>query len=196
MNRTRAVFLHLTSPDRCTLKGGRMARKTLPLIDRLLRQISPEPNTGCWLWTGPVTGGGYGQISIGRRIDGFRPAHRVSYELHVGPIPAGLDLDHLCRVKICVNPAHLEPVTRRENLMRGNAVGQGTLAGSRASVAAKLSMTHCRKGHEYGPNRRRCLECYRRYVDANRDSINARKRDWRAKRKSAASPCARAARRV
>lgn len=71
---------------------------------------------GCWVWTAKGTPAGYGQF----RVDGVDVyAHRFSYELHVGPIPDGLQIDHLCRVTSCVNPAHLEPVTGAENLRRG-----------------------------------------------------------------------------
>jgi len=65
----------------------------------------------CWLWTGPLNPGGYG-------TNGGRLAHRVVYERLIGQIPAGLTLDHLCRVRNCVNPQHLEPVTIAENLRR------------------------------------------------------------------------------
>lgn len=70
---------------------------------------------GCWLWIGARGGGGYGHISVDGRLE---KAHRVSYQLHGGVIPHGLQLDHLCRVRHCVNPAHLEPVTNRENHRR------------------------------------------------------------------------------
>jgi hypothetical protein len=82
------------------------------LPDRFWERVSPEPNTGCWLWTGAEFRGGYGRL-------GPRLAHRMAYEALVGPVPEGLDLDHLCRVRCCVNPDHLEPVTRRENILRG-----------------------------------------------------------------------------
>jgi hypothetical protein len=75
----------------------------------------------CWLWVGAIGTGGYGNFyisSVGRRIRSVR-AHRWAYEHLVGSIPDGLDLDHLCRNRACVNPAHLEPVTRRVNLRRG-----------------------------------------------------------------------------
>lgn len=91
----------------------------VPLAVRLERHFIPEPNSGCWLWVGSVTGPGYGQISNPDRRGKPLLAHRVSYELHVGPIPEGFDLDHLCRVRCCINPRHLDPVTRRENLRRG-----------------------------------------------------------------------------
>lgn len=73
----------------------------------------------CWLWTGGV-GRGYGIFYRGADRGGsFTVAHRYAYEALVGPIPAGLTLDHLCRVRGCVNPAHLEPVTQAENVRRG-----------------------------------------------------------------------------
>ena len=70
---------------------------------------------GCWLWTGCTNRGGYGLTKFRGRTTG---AHRAVYRLLVGPIPEGLDLDHLCSVRLCVNPAHLEPVTHAENVRR------------------------------------------------------------------------------
>jgi len=72
--------------------------------------------TGCWHWGGLVGTHGYGII---RTPSGWRLAHRVYYERFVGPIPDGLQVDHLCRVRDCVNPEHLEPVTQAENIRRG-----------------------------------------------------------------------------
>jgi hypothetical protein len=75
---------------------------------------------GCWIWQRSQDGHGYGTACLPgqRRVK----AHRMVYEREVGPIPAGLDLDHLCRTPLCVNPAHLEPVTRRENVARSRCV--------------------------------------------------------------------------
>jgi hypothetical protein len=75
----------------------------------------------CWLWQGTVASTGYGQIrhsvaGYGRTL----MAHRFFWEQRNGPVPEGLDLDHLCRVRACCNPDHLEPVTRRENVLRGS----------------------------------------------------------------------------
>jgi hypothetical protein len=91
---------------------------TKNVVDRLLAMVSMEPNTGCWLWTGAVAPGtGYARIhAYGMN----RNAHKVSYMELVGPVPDGLDLDHLCRVRCCVNPKHLEPVTHQVNCQRGN----------------------------------------------------------------------------
>lgn len=83
---------------------------------RILRQIAKDEN-GCWIWQGSKGGSGYGTVWWKKH----QPAHRLSYEVHVGPIPKGLVIDHLCRVPLCVNPDHLEPVTQRENLRRGVA---------------------------------------------------------------------------
>lgn len=80
----------------------------------------PEPNSGCWLWLGAATAGGYGNYWYEGRC---RRAHSVLYILNKGPIPDGLILDHLCRNPACVNPDHLEAVTNRKNIMRGNASG-------------------------------------------------------------------------
>jgi hypothetical protein len=89
----------------------------------------------CWEWVGSRDKAGYGQIARKRRL--YR-AHRFVYEQHKGPIPNGLDLDHLCRNRGCVNPAHLEPVTRRENVLRGQGL-----------PAANAAKTHCSKGHPF-----------------------------------------------
>lgn len=70
---------------------------------------------GCWLWLGAVNHDGYGVISVNNKIE---RAHRLSYEQHIGQIPEGLQIDHLCRQRSCVNPSHLEPVTRAENNRR------------------------------------------------------------------------------
>lgn len=85
---------------------------------RVQKYIEPEPNTGCWLWTGSLFGSGYALTRFG---GGKIRVHRLAYEQAVGPIPVGLVIDHLCRVRACVNPAHMEPVTVRENTMRGNS---------------------------------------------------------------------------
>ena len=75
-----------------------------------------EKTDTCWIWIASIDANGYGQFSL----DGMNVrAHRVAYELEVGPIPDGLHLDHLCRVRNCVRPAHLEPVTQQENIARG-----------------------------------------------------------------------------
>lgn len=89
----------------------------------------------CWLWTAYKSNGGYGRI----KVDGqMVPAHRVAYKLLVGPIPEGMELDHLCRVRHCVNPAHLEPVTHGENTLR-----------STSPAAIHAAKTHCVNGHPF-----------------------------------------------
>lgn len=79
--------------------------------------LDTQPDGACWEWPYSKDRHGYGRTRFDGRSQG---AHRVVYQLLVGQIPDGLDLDHLCRTPACVNPAHLEPVTRRENLLRGN----------------------------------------------------------------------------
>ena len=86
---------------------------------RLGLHFEVEPVSGCWRWTGRATREGYGWVWWDGRA---RWAHRLSYELHVGPIPEGLVVDHLCGHPWCVNPEHLEPVTERENLRRRRSV--------------------------------------------------------------------------
>jgi hypothetical protein len=110
---------------------------------------------GCWSWTAWRDKHGYGRVSVGsvRKL-----AHRVVYELCVGPIPGGLELDHLCRNRACINPDHLEPVTHHENLMRGDGVS-----------ARNARKTHCPRGHALSGNNlyvdpkgdRECRTCRR-----------------------------------
>lgn len=108
----------------------------LNVKDKILARSIPEPNSGCWLWLGVIgkhkVSGGYGLINHrGKKVR----AHRLSYEVFVGKIPSGTELDHLCRMKCCVNPEHLEPVPHLENMRRWNKY--------------RVKKTHCINGHEF-----------------------------------------------
>lgn len=130
---------------------------------RFQAKFCPEPS-GCWVWSGAKDRWGYGQFGSNRRVV---LAHRWSYEYFVGPIEKGLTLDHLCRNRGCVNPAHLQVVTMRENILRGEC-----------PPANHARKTHCKYGHPLsGKNLavwsngvRVCRTCRRR-LDAQ----------WRAK---------------
>jgi hypothetical protein len=144
-------------------RGHNTRVRVRPIEERFWEKV--EKSDGCWVWTASQTSTGYGQFLVSGCP---RKAHRVAYELVVGPIPAGLVIDHLCRNRLCVNPSHLEPVTHRVNILRGTA----------PSVLAALR-THCVNGHEYTPGntyfnrrgtqagRRRCRICT---LEANRRS--------------------------
>lgn len=94
-------------------------KRNKTLLERFEEKYTPEPNTGCWLWLGSTTHDGYGTFSNNKRKGGNELAHRAAYTLFLGPIPKGLQLDHLCRVRCCVNPQHMELVSGRENVSRG-----------------------------------------------------------------------------
>lgn len=113
----------------------RYQRRTRTLSERFWPKVRMTHT--CWIWTAGLRNG-YGHMTIGRREDGTDYAHRIAYRLMVGPIPDGLQLDHLCRDTRCVNPEHLEPVTQQENLLRGETI-----------AARNARVTHCPRGHEY-----------------------------------------------
>lgn len=142
-----------------------MSRPARPLEERLFEKI--DAAGPCWLWTAAKNRGGYGVISRGRG-GGVAIVHRLVWGLLAGPIPEGTELDHLCRVRACCNPDHLEPVTRAVNVARG---------AQRAGVPRK---THCKRGHAFTPENSRpngnhgraCRECVN---DANRRYRNRQK---------------------
>ena len=135
-------------------------RTTRTDIDRFMEKVSPEPNSGCWLWIGAIRHvTGYASFWNGSDVI---HGHRFSYEHFNGKIPDGATIDHLCRIRCCVNPKHLEAVPNRENILRGSG-----------GSAANHKKTHCLKGHEFsqentrfeltkrwGTVRRICLICY------------------------------------
>src|SRR5690606_28140598 len=130
------------------------------LPDRFWNKVNMRPD-GCWEWQGARQSGGYGSFWWQGRV---QKAHRVSYEDQMGPIPEGLVLDHLCRVRHCVRPDHLEPVTQKENTLRGDTI-----------PAHKLAKDSCPAGHPHAgdtlyvyPDGRRHCKIWRRQSDARR----------------------------
>ena len=117
-----------------------MSRKPIPIETRLWSKVDKSAPGGCWNWTG-LTLRGYGQIAesggVAKRPKRHR-VHRLVYQMLIAPIPDGLVIDHLCRNTVCVNPAQLEPVTDRVNLLRG-----------RTLAAANAKKTHCKQGHPF-----------------------------------------------
>lgn len=140
-------------------------------VDRLLSKTWRNPATGCWEWVAALRGvKGYGSFTLNGRST---QAHRASYTLLVGPIPDGAVLDHLCRNRKCVNPEHLEPVTDRENILRGDGV-----------AAHNAQKTSCKNGHAFTPENtlthksgRGCRQCgrdrSRAYMARKRSSLSS-----------------------
>lgn len=126
----------------------------LELPDRISTKIMPVTESGCWIWLGSCTPGGYGKS---RWMLRDQYIHRITFQFFIGPIQEGLQIDHLCRVRPCCNPYHLEQMTPFENIMSG--IGFGALNKQKA---------HCVNGHPYSginlrthPNGyRRCKACH------------------------------------
>ena len=148
-----------------------------PFEERFWAKVARGDRDACWLWQGSRTSGGYGHVKVGRR---FAVSHRVAYEMMRGPIPEGLQIDHLCRVRACVNPWHLEPVTFTENMRRGEGWG-----------GRNHRATACPKGHPYDEANTLWMSAsyrgpYRRCRKCNADHA----RIWReAKAREFAEPC-------
>ncbi len=126
--------------DRVAEAGQRPLRARLDVMDRIWEMTMPLPECGCYIFMGALGGRGYGNISIptGRSPGKTCAVHKIAYEILVGPVPDGLELDHKCRVRSCWNPDHLEPVTPRVNKLRG------------VGITAKYARTtHCPQGHPY-----------------------------------------------
>ena len=160
--------------------------RSVPLTDsranpiiRFNSRYTVEAN-GCWQWTGPLTNG-YGQFGANGKS---MPAHRFAYQTFVGPIPDGYEIDHVCHTRDqtctggtecphrrCVNPAHMEPVTQRENTLRSSA--------SSARWAQRDTCDKCGGAFTLLPNntrRRRCITCYREYHRIYQQERRARTR--------------------
>lgn len=129
-----------------------------------------RPDLGrCWLWHRPSSSGGYGSF----KVDGKSVLpHRVAYEAFRSPIPIGLTIDHLCFNPLCVNPSHLEPVTMRENILRGNG-----------RAAINLRKTHCIRGHIFDAANTRITGGHRGCKMCASEIDRARKKAQRVERR-------------
>jgi len=155
-----------------------MAPKKRPPLERFMEKVVISPD-GCWEWTAYRGENGYGRFYFEGR---GALAHRWSYEHHVGPIPAGLVIDHLCRNHACVRPDHLEPVTTSENVLRG--------VGPVVASARFRAKTECPNGHPYNEANtyttkegRGCRTCKQTAARAaylrDREMVIERSRRWR-----------------
>lgn len=178
----------MSQTDGCEARSGGVVISQADLEEHIRRDGS-----GCWLWTRNVDSAGYGRLFVGRRRS--LRAHRAVWVAYGGMfLPGRWHLDHLCRVRHCVNPAHLRPVTPREN----------TLApGSEAPSKKNTEKTHCRCGREFTPEplrpgRRWCEPCCtvrdRKYEKAHREAARARGAKYKASHRKELRASARAAR--
>ena len=139
--------------------------KPKPLRERFDAKWEEDASTGCWLWTGATTNSGYGSLWVHDGIHRKKVgAHRIAYEAVHGPIPPKLTVDHKCKVKRCVNPAHLRLLTHRENILLSET----------SIVATNMAKVSAPCGHPYTVrwgNALRCLPCTQVYMH-----------NWRAKR--------------
>lgn len=139
-----------------------------PLAERFWPKVDKRGTEECWPWLGCTNADGYGSIVAGGHSGQKLYAHRVAYELLVGPIPRGFTIDHVrlrgCTRRDCCNPAHLEPVTQRTNTMRGDT-----------GPARNAAKTRCKRGHLFNAVSKRghrvCLTCCQTYMREYRNRL-------------------------
>jgi hypothetical protein len=137
------------------------------LPDRFLDKISPEPNTGCWLWSAATNNQGYGVLTHVTDKKRVVLAHRFAYQAERGPIPEGLELDHECHTPLCVNPYHVEPKTHTGNMKNSLPALKQYCANGHLRTPEN---TYVRKDK---PGRKQCKVCNvetsrRRYIPTGR----------------------------
>lgn len=137
------------------------------VLDRVLASIE-KPEEGCWLFLGSLDRDGYGTVGVPGL--GTRRVHRIAHAVLIGPIPEGMEIDHLCRVRNCINPSHLEAVTRRVNSLR-----------SESFAAINARKTHCAKGHPYSRENTYLRKGGGRTCRICNDAAKAK---WRARKKA------------
>lgn len=128
--------------------------------------IDIDQDSGCWLWTRGKDKDGYASIYIKPKM---RKGHRLSYETYKGEIPGGLEIDHTCRNRACINPDHLEAVTHQENMKRGAESDRTYKLKDMCKAGHKLTEGTFKEYLERGRKRRRCIICRNRYAKISKE---------------------------
>lgn len=155
-NGVRVLPLHMTWPQN--------PKDYIPIRNRFWECYTPEPNSGCWIWTEETNEYGYGRFVISNTKSGSikTQAHRHAWALTNGPIPAKMCVCHTCDTPACINPSHLFLGTHKDNMQDMGRKGRTCIK----MALAKKNATHCKRGHTYRTfsptaTRRHCHECTR-----------------------------------
>ncbi len=148
----------------------------ISLEERLFRRRYIDGT--CWRWTGFLSAQGYAQLTVAKRV---LRLHRVAYELWIGAIPDGMEIDHTCRIRDCFNPDHLEVVTHRENIRRSSWKPY------LVSIPPRFELTHCAHGHEYSPENTRVAQSKKGPFKVCRTCHRAKEREYAEAKKARAA---------
>jgi hypothetical protein len=163
-----------------------MARPRENFEERFWKKVDKTDSNGCWIWTGSLRNkrDGYGVIALPGLPVRYKMAHRIAYELVKGPIPEGMEIHHKCRVRACVNPDHLEPLSREDNNRHRGTYIAPPHSPHGIPNTLKEACSRCGKPYDYVHNKKRyCLSCI---GDRQKQDpwTRERKREWMQKKRA------------